>query len=84
MLSNRISTRREFFAIFPSAIASAAAKLKLSSQLPARQFEIGERVITKRLCDDKFSSNYGGINWDSGVIFGYCWQYDEWLLNEYC
>jgi hypothetical protein len=82
MLSNRISTRREFFAVFLPAIATAKSKFK--PQFPVPKFEIGERVITRRVCDDERSDNYCGIDWDSGVILGYCWQYDEWLSSKYC
>lgn len=51
--------------------------------LPRRKFEIGDYVITKRICDDHIFPNYGGWDWETGFVIGYCWNYDEWSIEEF-
>ena len=79
MLSSRKFLRREFLYVFPSKIFAATSQSSCCSELPKRKFELGNYVISKRICDDRLSSNYGGWDWESGFIIGYCWNYDEWL-----
>jgi hypothetical protein len=81
MLSSRKLLRREFLYMFPFKIFAAVNYSSCCSDPPERRFELGDYVISKRICNDHLSANYGGWDWESGFIVGYCWNYDEWL-NE--
>lgn len=81
MVSSRKLSRREFCTNFPLLI-SAALTSSCPQSLPCRKFNIGDRVISERVCDDDRSPNYGGIDWEKGYVIGYCWSYDEWLCSE--
>lgn len=83
MVSSRILTRREFCANFPLIISAALADWIDRPAVPARKFNLGDRVIGERICDDNRSKNFGGIDWEKGNIVGYCWEYDDWLIDEF-
>ena len=82
MITNRL-TRCEFcYSAFFAGLSITAKKPK-RLKVPLPEFQIGERVRTERVCDDYRSANYLGIDWESGFIVGYCWQWDEWRRDEY-
>ena len=83
MLSSRKILRREFFRIFPLAFANANKHLFSYPHLPERKFLIGDRIINSRICDDRISLNYGVLEWEKGFIICFCWNYYEWLIEEY-
>lgn len=83
MLSSRKFLRREFFCIFPSKIFAAVNQLDFRSELPKLKFEIGDRVVRKRICDDHLSPNYGDWDWECEFVIGYCWNYDKWLNKRF-
>ena len=83
MVSSRKLSRREFCTNFPLLISAAWRKPRRSSEPPKQKFNLGDRVVSRRLCDDDRSPNYGGIDWEKGYIVGCCWNYDEWLRSEY-
>ena len=82
MVSSRKITRRKFCANFPLLVSAALAERLNDSSAPRRKFNIGDRVIGERLCNDDRSSNYGGIDWEKGNVIGYCWNYPEWNTSE--
>ena len=81
MISSRI-TRRDFFGL-SILLSSALTKEKSFTAPPKPQFQIGDRVVTARICDDRISSNFGCLEWECGFIIGYCWEWDEWLKPEF-
>ena len=83
MVSSRKLTRRKFWANFPLLISAALASNLSGLLLPNRKFNLGDRVIGERLCNDDKSSNFGGVDWEKGIVIVYCWSYDEWRLEEY-
>jgi|GEM_PF-5055324 len=83
MVSSRKLTRREFCTNFPLLISAALASDSSRLLLPNRKFNLGDRVIGERLCDDDRSPNFEGIDWEKGVVIGYCHSYDEWRSQEY-
>lgn len=51
--------------------------------LPDPKFQIGDRVRTERICNDRISQNFGGIDWECGFVVGYVWQFDECLKEDF-
>ena len=84
MITSRKLSRRGLFGLsIPMTIAASKNFLPAES-LPERKFEIGDRVRTERICNDRISSNYGGVDWECGLVVGYCWEYDEeWLVEDF-
>lgn len=80
MISSRL-TRRGFCYAALLAVMPAVKKYA-SHRLPDPQFQIGDRVRTERICTDRISQNYGGIDWECGFVVGYIWQFDEWLRED--
>ena len=83
MISSRLN-RREFCYASLLAVLPAAIRKTSRLRLPQPEFQIGDRIRTERICNDRISPNCGGIDWECGFVVGYVWQYDEWLLDEYC
>lgn len=81
MISSRVNRREFCYAALLAVMPAVDEKLNLG--LPEPEFQIGDRVRTERVCDDYRSPNYLGIDWESGFVVGYCWQYDEWRLKPY-
>ena len=81
MISSRL-TRRGFCHAVILAVVPALRKNSLA-RLPLPEVKLGDRVRTERICDDRISPNYGGLDWECGFVIGYVWQWDEWLENEY-
>lgn len=80
MISSRL-TRRGF--CYSALLAVAPAVRKLSTcRLPDPMFQIGDRVRTERICNDRFSQNYGATDWECGFVVGYVWEFDEWLRKD--
>lgn len=82
MISSRWN-RREFCYAGFLALFSVQENQTSRLRLPEPEFQIGDRVRTERICDDNRSPNYGGIDWESGFVVGYCWQYVEWRRESY-
>ena len=82
MISSRLN-RREFCYASLLAVLPTATRKTSRLRLPAPEFQIGDRIRTERICNDQRSSNYGGIDWESGFIVGHVWQFDEWQSEEF-
>ena len=82
MVSSRKITRWKFCANFPLLVSAALVERLNDSPAPRRKFNIGDRVVGERLCNDDRSPNYGGIDWEKGNVIGYCWNYNEWNVLE--
>lgn len=80
MISSRL-TRRGFCHAVILAVTPAVRKLS-TYRPPEPRFKIGDRVRTERICNDRISSNYGGLDWECGFVVGYVWEYDEWLRED--
>lgn len=80
MISSRLT--RCSFCYTALLVALPAAKKLSTRRLPDPKFQIGDRVKTERICDDRTSPNYGGIDWECGFVVGYVWQFDEWLRED--
>jgi len=81
MISSRLSRREFCYAALLAVLPAVDEKSKLG--LPEPEFQIGERVRTERKCYDRLSPNYGGIDWESGFVVGYVWQFDEWCREDF-
>lgn len=86
MISSRKLSRRGLFGLsIPMTIAASRNFLSTAPILPPRKFELGDRVRTERICYDRLSPDYGGLDWESGFVVGYCWEYDEsWRIEDFC
>lgn len=82
MVSSHEFSRRKLLYAVSLATAIAVQNFANLSDLPERKFQIGDYVISKRPCDDRISSNYGGWDWECGFVVGFCWNYDEWLVED--
>lgn len=81
MISSRLTRRG--FCYSALSIALPAAKKLTVHRLPKPKFQIGDRVRTQRICDDRISQNFEGIDWECGFVVGYVWQFDEWLREDF-
>lgn len=85
MISSCKLSRRGLFGLsIPMTIAASRNFLPAAPILPPRKFELGDRVRTERICDDRSSPNYGSLDWESGFVVGYCWEFDkDWLIEDF-
>ena len=81
MISSRLSRREFCYAALLAVLPAVDEKFKLG--LPEPEFQIGDRVGTERICDELYSPNYEGIDWQSGFVVGFVWQYDEWRWKDF-
>lgn len=72
------------FGLFLSVAAAPSKRFLPAEPLPKRKFEIGDRVRTERIYDDRISQNYLGIDWECGLVVDCCWQCElKWLIKNF-
>ncbi len=69
MISSRLN-RRGFCHAAILAVTSALRKDSLF-RLPLPELELGDRLRTERICEDRISPNYGGLDCECGFVIGY-------------
>ena len=75
--------RRGFYYASLLTILSFTNKKTSQLELPESEFQVGDHIRTERICENRISPNYGGLDWECGFVLGYIWQWNGWRLERF-